>query len=493
MTTPARPIRKLLVANRGEIAVRVLRACRTLGIPTVAVYSDADERSRHVGMADEAVRIGPAPARESYLDAGRILQAAEATGADAVHPGFGFLSENAGFARRVEAAGLVWVGPPAEAIEAMGLKIGSRERMRAAGVPVVPGTHDLTDPAEQLRVGLPCVVKASAGGGGKGMRVVRDPADLPAAIASCRREAEAAFGDGTLYLERYLERPRHVEVQVIADRHGRVASLGERDCSLQRRHQKVVEEAPSPAVDPSLRERLSAAAVAAARAVGYVNAGTVEFLLSPSGEFFFLEMNTRLQVEHPVTEEAYGVDLVALQLSVAAGEPLPPDLPSAPRAHAIEARIYAEDPEAGFLPQTGRVLAYREPSGPGVRIDSGIEPGSEVGVHYDPMLAKLIARGATREEARLRLVAALSELVVLGVTTNVSYLKRVLSTEEFRRGEADTGFLERSVLPPPPEPSEAAFLAAATLFAGAAPAEGSSPAPSRFPDPFAAGRFRLSS
>ena len=489
---PHGPIRKLLVANRGEIAVRVLRACGALGISSVAVYSDADERSRHVGMADEAVRIGPAAARESYLDASRILRAASATGADAVHPGFGFLSENADFARRVEAAGLVWVGPPPSAIEAMGLKVESRERMRAALVPVVPGTHALEDPAEQARVGFPCVVKASAGGGGKGMRVVREAAELAPAIASCRREAEAAFGDGTLYLERYLERPRHVEVQVIADRHGHVAALGERDCSLQRRHQKVLEEAPAPAVGAELRERLCAAAVAAARAVGYVNAGTVEFLLAPTGEFHFLEMNTRLQVEHPVTEEAWGVDLVALQLSVAAGEPLPADLPSRPRAHAIEARIYAEDPDAGFLPQAGRVLAYREPSGPGVRMDSGIEVGSEVGVHYDPMLAKLIARGATREEARRRLVAALAELVVLGVITNVSYLVRVLATEEFRRGEADTGFLERIALPAPPEPTEAAFLAAASLLSGPA-IGGAVAAVSTFPDPLAGGRFRLSS
>jgi len=486
----ARPFRKVLVANRGEIAVRVLTACRTLGLGTVAVASEADVASRHARLADELVVLGPAPARESYLVASKILDAARATGADAVHPGFGFLSENAAFARAVADAGLVWIGPPPEAIEAMGLKVPSRERMRAAGVPVVPGTHDLT--AEGIaKVGFPLVVKASAGGGGKGMRVVRSEAELASAVASCRAEAEAAFGDPTLYAERYLERPRHVEVQVFGDARGRVVALGERECSLQRRHQKVVEESPSPVVSPELRARMSAAAVAAAEAVGYVNAGTVEFLLDADGSFYFLEMNTRLQVEHPVTEEAWGLDLVALQLAVAAGEPLPADLPAAPSGWAIEARVYAEDPENGFLPQVGTVLAYEEPGGPGVRVDSGIEAGSEVSVHYDPMLAKVVARGRTREEARLRLVDALSRMVVLGVATNVSWLRRLLATPEFVRGELDTSLLARLEVPPPPAPPLEVLSAAARLLGGGDGRVAATVAGPAFPDPFADGAFRV--
>jgi acetyl/propionyl-CoA carboxylase alpha subunit len=477
-------IGRLLVANRGEIAVRVIRACRARGVTAVAVYSEADANARHVRAADEAVLLGPAPARDSYLSIGKILDAAKATGCDAVHPGFGFLSENADFAQAVLDAGLVWVGPPPSAIRAMGLKIESRERMRAAGVPVVPGTHDIEDAASVAAVGFPALVKASAGGGGKGMRVVERAADLTSAVESCRREAGAAFGDATVYLERYLSRPRHIEVQVMGDAHGDVAAIGERECSLQRRHQKVIEESPSPAVTAELRRRLTEAAVAAARAVGYVNAGTVEFLLAEDGSFYFLEMNTRLQVEHPVTEEAWGVDLVALQLDVAEGSRLPA-LPASPCAHAIEARVYAEDADAGFLPQTGRVLAYREPSGPGVRVDSGIEEGSEVSIHYDPMLAKIVGRGATREEARRRLVAALSETVVLGVTTNLSYLRRVLETEAVIRGEVDTGFLERAQIPKPKPPTDDVFRAAAFLFASP---ERSSAASSEagFPDPFEA-------
>jgi len=371
----------------------------------------------------------------------------------------------------------------------MGLKIESRERMRAAGVPVVPGTHDIASAAERERVGLPVLVKASAGGGGKGMRVVRDAGELEGAVEACRREALAAFGDGTVYLERYLERPRHIEVQVFGDRQGRVAAIGERECSLQRRHQKVIEESPSPAVTAELRARLCGAAAAAARAVGYVNAGTVEFLLAPDGAFYFLEMNTRLQVEHPVTEEAYGVDLVALQLAVADGEPLPADLPSEPRAHAMEARVYAEDADHGFLPQTGRLLAYQEPSGPGVRVDSGVEEGSEVSVHYDPMLAKVIARGANREEARRRLVAALSEMVLLGVTTNLSYLRRVLASDEVIRGEMHTALLETMALAPPPAPPQEVFAAAAYLLSAPEPTAAAAGTPA-FPDPFLAGAFR---
>ncbi len=487
----ARPFRKVLVANRGEIAVRVLTACRTLGYGTVAVASEADLASRHARLADVLVTLGPAPARESYLVASKILEAARATGADAVHPGFGFLSENAAFARAVIGAGLVWIGPAPDAIEAMGLKVPSRERMRTAGVPVVPGTHDLS-PRGIATVGFPLVVKASAGGGGKGMRVVRKESDLAPAVESCRREAEAAFGDPTLYAERYLEHPRHVEIQVFGDAHGRVVALGERECSLQRRHQKVVEESPSPVVSPELRARMSEAAVAAAKAVGYANAGTVEFLLDVDGSFFFLEMNTRLQVEHPVTEEAWGLDLVALQLAVAAGEPLPADLPVASVAHAIEARVYAEDPENGFLPQVGTVLAYEEPGGPGVRVDSGIEAGSEVSVHYDPMLAKVVARGRTREEARRRLVDALGRTVILGVATNVSWLRRLLQTPEFVRGELDTSLLGRLEVPPPPVPPPDVLAAAARLLgSGDGRAARTTTARTAFPDPFADGSFRV--
>jgi acetyl-CoA/propionyl-CoA carboxylase biotin carboxyl carrier protein len=487
--TLGRPFSRVLVANRGEIAARVARGCRAAGVASVAVYSDADALARHVALANDAVRIGPPPAAESYLSIPRLLAAAKETGCDAVHPGYGFLSENAGFARAVEEAGLVWIGPPPEAIEAMGSKISSRERMKAAGVPVVPGA--LIPAAGTfkgiLSLGLPVVVKASAGGGGKGMRVVSSAAELPEAISACRREAAAAFGDATVYVEKYLERPRHVEVQVFGDRHGHVVALGERECSLQRRHQKVVEECPSPAVSPELRARLSKAAVDAARAVGYVNAGTVEFLLEPSGAFWFLEMNTRLQVEHPVTEEAFGVDLVRLQLSVAAGEPLPP-LPSAPARHAIEARVYAEDPEAGFLPQAGRILFCREPAGPGVRVDSGLAEGQEVGVHYDPLLAKVVASGATRDEALGRLRNALAETVVLGVTTNIGWLRRLLGTPEVAAGRIHTGLLETLVVPGPPPPGDEVFAgAAAALSRAAAPAGVASPAA---PDAFA-GRFRM--
>jgi acetyl/propionyl-CoA carboxylase alpha subunit len=485
---PGRPIRRLLVANRGEIAVRVIRACRAADIQAVAVYSEADARAKHVRLADAAVLLGPSPARESYLDGAKLLDAARRTGCDAVHPGYGFLSENAAFSRAVDEAGLVWVGPPPSAIESMGLKIGSRERMRAAGVPVVPGTHDLSGDLGRS-VGFPLVVKASAGGGGKGMRVVRSADGVAEAVVSCRREAEAAFGDGTLYAERYLERPRHVEVQVLGDRQKRVVALGERECSLQRRHQKVIEESPSPAVSPELRRRMCEAAVAAAKAVDYAGAGTVEFLLAPDGSFFFLEMNTRLQVEHPVTEEAFGVDLVALQLRVAAGEPLPESLPSTPSSWAFEARLYAEDAEHGFLPQTGRLLVFEEPSGPGIRVDSGVVAGDEIGLHYDPMLAKLVARGATREEARRRLAGAVSETIVLGVTTNLSYLRRVLDSEPVVKGEMDTSLLERLGLPPVAPPGAEVFGAAVREFSSkvpVAPGEGSG-----FPDPFAAGRFRM--
>jgi acetyl-CoA/propionyl-CoA carboxylase biotin carboxyl carrier protein len=484
--TKLRRLGRVLVANRGEIAVRVIRACRTAGLPAVAVYSDADRGARHVALADAAARLGPAPARESYLSIPRLLAAARETGCGAVHPGYGFLSENADFARAVVDAGMIWIGPPAAAMEAMGSKISARERMKAAGVSVVPGTHTFS---EISSLGFPVVVKASAGGGGKGMRIVRDAASLSEAISSCRREAAAAFGVDTVYVEKFLPTPRHIEVQIFGDAHGNVVALGERECSLQRRHQKVIEECPSPAVTPDLRARLQNAACDAARAVGYVNAGTVEFLLEPSGAFYFLEMNTRLQVEHPVTEEAFGLDLVALQLRVAAGEPLP-DLPSAPSAHAIEARVYAEDPDAGFLPQAGRLLAWIEPSGPGVRVDSGLTAGQTVDIHYDPLLAKIVAKGRDREEARGRLVAALGETVALGVATNLSWLKRLLEAAPVVRGDLHTGLVETLSLPAPPPPPDEVFEAAASVLSRAALEPGGSFARGVWPSPFE-GRFRM--
>jgi acetyl/propionyl-CoA carboxylase alpha subunit len=505
--TFARRLGRVLVANRGEIAVRVIRACRTAGLESVAVYSDADREARHVALADAAVGIGPAPAKESYLSIPKLLEAAKTAGCDAVHPGYGFLSENADFARAVTGAGLVWIGPAADAMEAMGSKISARERMRKAGVPVVPGALvETVEEHEKISLngkekdasctfkeisslGFPVLVKASAGGGGKGMRVVHSPSDLSEAIASCRREALAAFGDSTVYVEKYLDSPRHIEVQILGDMHGNVVALGERECSLQRRHQKVVEECPSPAVTPELRARLCRTAVEAARAVGYVSAGTVEFLLEPSGAFWFLEMNTRLQVEHPVTEEAFSVDLVALQLRIAAGERLP-DLPAKPSFHAIEARVYAEDPDAGFLPQAGRLLVWVEPSGPGVRVDSGVISGQPVDVHYDPMLAKVVAKGRTREEARRRLVAALRETVALGVATNLSWLGRLLESDPVVRGETHTGLLETLVLPAPPPPPHEVFAAAASVLSGpacAAPGGTKSSWPGPFDTPFRMG------
>ncbi len=444
-------IRRLLIANRGEIAVRIIRACRVMGIESVAVYSDADRTAPHVWMADTAVRLGPPPAAESYMSIPRLLEAARSTGAEAVHPGYGFLSENAAFAAACEDAGIVFVGPPSHAIAAMGSKIGARRLMESAGVPVVPGEtpEDQSDRGVRAaieRVGLPALVKASAGGGGKGMRLVRDRSEIDSAVASARREATAAFGDGTLYVERFVEHPRHVEVQVFADRHGHVAHVFERECSVQRRHQKVIEESPSPALTPAMRSRMTAAAVTATAAARYQNAGTIEFLLEGTGDtanFYFLEMNTRLQVEHPVTECVAGVDLVRAQLLVASGEPLPwrsDELVQ--RGHAIEARVYAEDPASGFLPQAGRVLLYREPQIPGVRVDSGIAEGSEITVHYDPMLAKVIASAETRELAAERLIAALRGFPILGIRTNIPFLLRILEHPRFRAGSIDTGFLD---------------------------------------------------
>ena len=441
-------IRRLLVANRGEIAVRIARACRELGIESIAVFSDADAAAPHVAAADRAIRIGPAPAADSYLSIPKLLDAARAAGADAVHPGYGFLSENAAFARACADAGLVFVGPPPAAIERMGSKIEARRIAAAAGVPVVPGEtpQDQSDAGIRAavdRIGLPALIKASAGGGGKGMRAVADAGAIDEAIQAARREALAAFGDGTLYVERLVERPRHVEVQIFGDADGRVLHLFERDCSTQRRHQKVIEESPSPAVAPALRERMTAAAVAAAAAVGYRNAGTIEFLVE-GGHFFFLEMNTRLQVEHPVTEQVTGLDLVRAQLLVAAGEPLPwRQSEIVQRGHAIEARIYAEDPSRGFLPQAGRLTTYREPQWPGVRIDSGAAEGADVSVHYDPMIAKVIATAETRELAIAKLAAALREFTIGGVRTNVRFLIAILESPAFGRGGGDTGFLDR--------------------------------------------------
>jgi acyl-CoA carboxylase subunit alpha len=446
-------IRKVLVANRGEIARRVLRTLRGMGIAGVAVHSDADATAPHVREADEAVRIGPAPSGESYLAVDRLLEAARATRADAVHPGYGFLSENAEFAERCAAAGLIFIGPPPAAIRAMGSKIEAKRIMAAAGVPVIPGVSGaaLDDDAltrEAPSIGFPLLVKASAGGGGKGMRVVQDAGALPAALGAARREARGAFGDDTLLVERYIARPRHVELQVFADAHGHVVHLFERECSIQRRYQKVIEEAPSPAVDAALRARMGDAATAAAKAIGYVGAGTVEFVLAPDGAFYFLEVNARLQVEHPVTEMVTGLDLVRLQIEVAEGGALP-FTQDALRldGHAIEARLYAEDPARSFLPSTGTVLLWEAPDLPGVRWDAGVARGSEIGVHYDPMLAKVIAHGPARDDALARLIEAVERLGVAGVTTNRDLLLAVLRHPAFAAGELDTHFIERH-LPP---------------------------------------------
>ncbi|HJU42518.1 MAG TPA: acetyl-CoA carboxylase biotin carboxylase subunit [Vicinamibacterales bacterium] len=445
-------IRRLLIANRGEIAVRIIRACRELGIETVAVYSEADAAARHVRDADHAVAIGPAPPRESYLDAAKIIDAARTNGADAIHPGYGFLSERAPFARACENAGLIFVGPSAAALEKMGSKIGARRLMRDAGVPIVPGDtpadqSDASVTAAITRIGYPALIKPAAGGGGIGMKVVRSNGDVPGALAAARREAKAAFGDDTLYIEKLIERPRHVEIQVFADAHGRTVHLFERECSAQRRHQKTVEESPCAALSPTVREKMGAAAVAAAQAVGYRNAGTCEFLLEGSGDsarFYFLEMNTRLQVEHPVTEAVVGVDLVHAQLRVASGEPLPFTQPAlSQRGHAIECRVYAEDPAHGFIPQAGTVLLYHEPQGPGIRVDGWIEQGTAVSVHYDPLLAKLIAWGENREVARRRAIAALRTYAILGIQTNIPFLLQILQHQDFVNASIDTGFLDR--------------------------------------------------
>ena len=445
-------IRRLLIANRGEIAVRIIRACRELGIETIAVYSEADAGARHVRDADSAVAIGGAPAKESYLDAAKILAAARSAKADAVHPGYGFLSERAHFARACEDAGFVFVGPPASSLEKMGSKIGARRLMQSAGVPIVPGETpaDQSDgslSAAAERIGYPVLIKPSAGGGGIGMKVARATSDLATALTAARREAKASFGDDALYVERLIERPRHVEIQVFADAHGNVVHLFERECSAQRRHQKMIEESPCAALSAAVRDQMGAAAVAAARAVGYRNAGTCEFLLEGSGDsarFYFLEMNTRLQVEHPVTECVVGVDLVHAQLRVASGEPLPfTQAGLSQRGHAIECRVYAEDPAQGFIPQAGTVLLYQEPQGPGIRVDGWIEQGTAVSVHYDPLLAKLIVWGETRDAARRRAITALRSYAILGIRTNIPFMLQVLEHPDFGNASIDTGFLDR--------------------------------------------------
>jgi acetyl-CoA carboxylase biotin carboxylase subunit len=442
---------RVLVANRGEIALRIIRACHEEGLEAVAVFSEADRLSPHVRAADFAVAIGPPPAVDSYLNMGRLLDAARDTGCDAIHPGYGFLSERAPFADAVARAGLVFIGPPTAAIAAMGDKTEARRRMQAAGVPVVPGTMQVLPDAKQaavqaVRLGFPVLLKATAGGGGKGIRLVREAGELKSAFEATQGEALRAFGAGELYLEKYLERPRHIEIQVLADTHGRVVALGERDCSIQRRHQKLIEEAPSTALSPALRRRMSEAATAAAGAVGYLGAGTIEFLLpaGSTGEFYFLEMNTRLQVEHPVTELVYGIDIVREQLRIAEGKPMRVHAGTLyPRGHAIECRITAEDPLNGFLPATGVVQYLRTPSGPGVRWDGGVEQGDSVTRFYDPLLAKLIVWAETRDIAILRMERALRELVIVGLPTSQSFHLRVMAEPAFRRGEIDITYVER--------------------------------------------------
>ncbi len=438
---------KILVANRGEIAVRVIRAARELGVRTVAVYSEADRDALHVREADEAYLLGGAASSESYLRQDRIIEAASRAGAEAIHPGYGFLAERAEFIRKVVEAGLVFIGPSAEAVEAMGDKTAARRTVAAAGVPIVPGSEEPMRSVEELRaaaaeIGFPVLLKASAGGGGKGMRMVRSEAEIASAFEAAGNEARGAFGDDAIYVEKYLDRPRHIEIQILADRTGRTIHLGERECSIQRRHQKLIEEAPSPVLSPAEREEMGATAVAAARAVGYEGAGTVEFLYH-GGKFYFLEMNTRIQVEHPVTELVTGVDLVQWQIRIAAGEPLSIDQSDVRmKGHAIECRITSEDPANSFLPSTGRIEHLEVPSGPGVRWDGGIAPGSEVGLHYDPLLAKLIVHADSRELAIERMKRALGELTIVGVETSAPFHLRVMDEPDFRDGAIDIQYLE---------------------------------------------------
>jgi 3-methylcrotonyl-CoA carboxylase alpha subunit len=441
------PIRKILVPNRGEIAVRVARACREMRIVSALAFSESDDTRFVRRFFDDAVSLGSGDARETYLDIGRVIDAARNCGADALHPGYGFLSERPELAAACKDAGITFIGPTAASIAAMGSKAESRRLMQRLGVPVIPGYDGEDQSIETMaieagRIGFPVLVKASAGGGGKGMKIVRAPEELRASVESAQREALKAFGDARLLLERYIEEPRHVEFQVFGDSTGSVVHLFERDCSIQRRHQKVVEESPAPRYSDDLRQRMAKAAVAAARGVKYVNAGTVEFIVTPGNEFFFLEMNTRLQVEHPVTELVTGVDLVRAQIEVASGKPLPwKQEEISQRGHAIEVRIYAEDPDDRFLPQSGRIALYQQPAGPGVRVDAGVGEGSEIGVKFDPMLAKLIVYGADRGECIDRLDRALRDYVILGTKTNVSWLRRVVTHPAFRDGRVSTRFL----------------------------------------------------
>lgn len=463
---------KILIANRGEIAIRVMRTCHEMGVKSVAVYSEADRTALHPQMANEAYLIGPAPATESYLNFERVLDAAKKSGAEAIHPGYGFLAENADFAQAVTDAGLVFIGPPPEAIRAMGSKTEARRLMKSAGVPIIPGTESaLKSVSEALsaaaQIGYPVLLKAAAGGGGKGMRIVEKKADIEKAFNGASREAKGAFGDGSIYIEKLLSGPRHIEFQILADKHGHVIHLGERECSIQRRHQKVIEETPSVALTPELRQKMGVTAVRAARACGYFNAGTVECMLDADGNFYFLEMNTRLQVEHPVTEMVTGIDLVKWQLRIAAGEKLTLQQEQIlPRGHAIEARIYAEDVTAGFLPATGKLIYLRPPSGPGVREDSGVTEGSEISRYYDPMISKLVAWGETRDEAIHRLARALREYRISGVPTTIPFCLFVIEHPSFEKGDFDTRLVDMELhreFVELPSSSEIEQIVAATL------------------------------
>ena len=449
--------KKILIANRGEIAVRILRACRELGIRSVAVFSEVDRKSLHVRLADEAYPIGPAPARESYLNIDKIIGVARKTGADAIHPGYGFLAENAALPRACTDAGITFIGPTAQAMEALGSKTAGRQLARRSDVPTVPGLNDPIEKPDEAHalaqsMGFPVLLKAVAGGGGKGMRLVHSSAEFASAYRDASSEAMNAFGDPRLYLEKYLEKPHHVEIQILADHHGRVVSLGERECSVQRRHQKVIEEAPSPIMTPDLRKKMGDAAVRLARAGGYTNAGTVEFLVDSNLNFYFLEVNTRLQVEHPVTEQVTGLDLVKLQVAIAAGHRLPFAWETiTPRGNAMEVRLYAEDPDNNFFPSPGQITRLISPSGPGIRRDSGMYEGWTVPIEYDPLLAKLVGYAETRDQAIDRLLRALYEYFVGGIKTNISLFRRILKDPDFREGKIDTGFLERLLKNPPVE------------------------------------------
>ena len=487
--------KKILIANRGEIAVRILRACRELGIRSVAVFSEVDRKSLHVRLADEAYAIGPAPSRESYLRIDKLMDVARKTGCDAVHPGYGFLAENPALPRACSEAGVTFVGPPAEAMEALGSKTAGRQLARRVEVSTVPGTNDPTEEPQARALaqsmGYPVLLKAVAGGGGKGMRLVYNDAEFESAFRDAASEAMNAFGDGRLYLEKYLDRPRHIEIQILADAHGRVVSLGERECSVQRRHQKVIEEAPSPIVTPELRRKMSEAAVRLARAGGYVNAGTVEFLVDQNLNFYFLEVNTRLQVEHPVTEQVTGLDLVKLQIAIAADHRLPFAWESiTPRGHAMEVRLYAEDPEDNFFPSPGKILSRHVPSGAGIRLDEGVYEGWTVPNDYDPLLSKLVAWGNSREETIARLRRALDEYTITGIRTNAGLFRRILTEPEFLRGEIHTRWLDELLRRPraaasAPQPSavddskEAAAIAAAIWQANQSAAQAPGPSSDR--------------